>query len=93
MPQYCERGRTLMGSLILLGLLVVIVLGVTAVVVGNYLSQRNNKITKEEKTELRDLRSLLDSIEDLAWEMRDINPELSVHITDMLRTHRKKELG
>lgn len=82
-----------MGSLILLGLLVVIVLGVTAVVVGNYLSQRNNKITKEEKTELRDLRSLLDSIEDLAWEMRDINPELSVHITDMLRTHRKKELG
>ena len=76
-----------MKMLLVLILLAILVLGVVFVSLGNYLAQRKNKMTAAERKELDSLRDLKDTLDDLAYSHREIDPALSVQIIDEIRKH------
>lgn len=68
-------------------LLVALAVGVVSLVVGVVLSSRpSSALTAAERAELARLRRLVDDLKELAWDHREIDPDLSTIVIDTIRS-------
>lgn len=76
------------GTFLLIILVVVLVLAAVLV-----LASRKPQLSKDQRAELKELRALKKSIERLAIQNSDVNPELSYQIRDEINQYELKELN
>jgi hypothetical protein len=72
-------------------LLVLLVIGIAiaAAIMLPAINLRTERLSRKERKELASLRDTVDVIDALAYENRDVNPELSVQILDEIKKHRR----
>lgn len=51
------------------------------------------RATRSEHRQLKELQALVNRIDNLAYNSREINPELSVQVIDEIRNYKQKELN
>lgn len=68
------------------------VLALAAMLTIPWMVTRRTALNSQQRLELRTLRTLVQTIDELAYRNRDVNPELSVQILDEIGQHKDKEL-
>lgn len=73
--------------LLILGTLIVCAL---LIGLGNVIGQRRSSLSKSQRQELTSLRIAIDKIDNLAYRDRDVYPEVTYQITQIIRDSRKE---